>query len=928
MRGVTHHPDAPGTRRLFGDFELDVANARLRRAGAEVELPPKSFALLAYLAQRPGELVLKDTLLDTVWGRRFVSEGAVKTVVSELRAALGDDARAPRWIETVQRRGYRFLGAVQVAHGGSAAPALPTPPDALVDAARQETVQSASRAVPPCGNLPQNLPPLVAREDEMAHVESLLAGGRLVTVCGPAGVGKTRLALAAAARRQAAHAGGAWLVELAPLAAEATGAAELRATLAAALQIPPSGIGDDAALVRALQGLPLLLVLDNAEHLLDTLAPLVAQLQRRLPLLHWLVTSREPLHIPEEQVLRLAPLGLPPADDADEDADSGAMQLFVQRVAARLPGFAPVGAQRAAVARLCRALDGLPLALELAAARVPVLGVQGLAEHLLGSPAGDDGGPGGPGGFSSSSSGGARLQLLTQAPRTAQPHQRTLRAALDWSHTLLKPAEQQVFRRLAVFRGGFTLAAAQAVCADDTLDAWAVLDALDALAGKSMVVAPLHDEPGARFTLLESLREYAAERLQAAGEGPATARRHLRCVLTHWALADDNMLLEPVLVWTARHALELENLRAALRFARAMLALQGDADAEVEDELLALVGHSAAFWQRAGLFSEGGGWCLAVRERAETHPDPLRRAGIHLALAMLCRYTPLLPSAQSLPLAVQAASVYADAGDHLRAYYAHYLAWALTMEVDEELDRSLHVQRMRDLVQPGWSALTQRFWRSAWSQDERLHGRSQAFLQASREDFALYRQLGAQGESWSAGLGLMLAEHDQGMPERAIAVGRMLIDDIRAAGRLRTYAQLFSMYTTMVAASGDVPSTRRLLAEAVPMMPTMSACEVLLLALGWLASHEGRDASAARLLGWFDAPQRGGGSYGERTFTRRCANALATRLEERLGAGGLQALLAGAAALGDAEAVRLGLATASAKERRQHARTDGKPTLS
>ena len=942
MRDVTHHPHAPGTRRLFGDFELDVANARLRRAGAEVELPPKSFALLAYLAQRPGELVLKDTLLDTVWGRRFVSEGAVKTVVSELRAALGDDARAPRWIETVQRRGYRFLGAVQVAHSGAGAgaganasasasadgvtPALPTSPDASVDDARQATVQPASLAAPPCGNLPQNLPPLVAREDELAHIESLLAGGRLVTVCGPAGVGKTSLALAAAARRQSAHAGGVWLAELAPLAAEATGAAELRAALAAALQIPPSGIGDDAALVRALQGLPLLLVLDNAEHLVDTLAPLVAQLQRQLPLLHWLVTSREPLHIPEEQVLRLAPLGLPPTEDADEDADSGAMQLFVQRVAARLPGFAPVGAQRAAVARLCRALDGLPLALELAAARVPVLGVQGLAEHLLGSPDGADGGPGGPGGFSSSGSGGARLQLLTQAPRTAQPHQRTLRAALDWSHALLKPAEQQVFRRLAVFRGGFTLAAAQAVCADDALDAWAVLDALDALAGKSMLVAPLHDEPGARFTLLESLREYAGERMQDAGEGPATARRHLRCVLAHWTLADDNMLLEPVLVWTARHALELENLRAALRFARATLALQHDT--EVEDALLALVGHSAAFWQRAGLLSEGGGWCLAVRERAETQPDPLLRAGIHLALAMLCRYTPLLPPAQSLPLAVQAASVYADAGDHLRAYYAHYLAWALTMEVDEDLDRSPHVQRMRDLVQPDWSALTQRFWRSAWSQDERLHGRSQAFLQASREDFALFRQLGAQGESWSAGLALMLAEHDQGMSERAIAVGRMLIDDIRAAGRLRAYAQLFSMYTTMVAASGDVPSTRRLLAEAVPMMPTMSACEVLLLALGWLASHEGRDASAARLLGWFDAPQRGGTRYGERTFTRRCANALATRLEERLGAGGLQALLAGAAALGDAEAVRLGLATASATERRQHARTDGKPTVS
>ena len=902
MGRVNLPPDPPGTRRHFGDFELDIANVRLWRAGVELELTPKSFALLAHLVQRPGELVLKDTLLDTVWGRRFVSEGAVKTVVSELRAALGDDARAPRWIETVQRRGYRFLGDVRLSGGAAAstasAPAAAHPPDAAPPAAP---------ATPACGNLPPGLPPLVARDDELARIDGLLASSRLVTISGPAGVGKTSLALAAATRRQASYGGGAWLVELAPLAPEATGPPELRATLARALQIPPSGLVDDAALVRALQGLPLLVVLDNAEHLVETLAPLVAHLQRQLPLLQWLVTSREPLHIPDEQVLRLAPLSLPSAEDTGADTDSGAMQLFVQRVAARLPGFAPVGAQRAALADVCRALDGLPLALELAAARVPVLGVHGLAEHLLGD--GVD---------------GARLQLLTQAPRTAQPHQRTLRTALDWSHALLKPDEQRVFRRLAVFRGGFTLAAAQAVCTDTALDGWGVLDALDALAGKSMVVAPAHEEAGGRFTLLESLREYATERLQAAGEGAATARQHLRWMRAHWTQADHNALREPVLAWTARLMPELENLRAALRWARSSFAEREDAG--IADDLLALVAHAAGFFQRAGLLKEGGDACLAVRARAEAHPDPLRRAGVDLALATLCRFTPLLPPAESLQLAERAAAAYAAAGDTVRAYYAHYLAWALSMEVDEGLDRRAYVQRMQALVQPDWSPLLQRFVRSAWSQDERLRGHHQAFLQASREDLALFRQMGAQGESWSAGLGLMFAEHDQGSPERAIAVGRALADDIRAAGRLRTYAQLFSVYTTMVAQSGDVAAARPLLVEALPMMPTMGACEVLLLALGWLAHHAGRDATAARLLDWFDAPQRGGSHYGERTFTRRCANALAARLEERLGVEACRALQAGAATLGDAEALRLGLAADSEHERRQQPRTDANPT--
>ena len=956
MHRVSTDLDPPGTRRHFGDFELDIANARLRQAGTEVELTPKSFALLAYLAQRPGELVLKDTLLDTVWGRRFVSEGAVKTVVSDLRAALGDDARAPRWIETVQRRGYRFLGDVRVGAAGDGRPAA--------TASSVESTQAGladAGAAPPRGNLPPSLPPLVAREDELARVHALLAAGRLVTICGPAGVGKTSLALAAATQRQAMHAGGAWLAELAPLPADATTAPELRAALARALQVPPSGIDDDAALVRALQGQPLLLVLDNAEHLVDALAPLVAQLQRQLPLLHWLVTSREPLHVPDEQVLRLAPLSLPPLDDAPDAAepgkDGGAMQLFIQRVAARLPGFAPVGAQRLALMQLCRALDGLPLALELAAARVPLLGVQGLADHLLGDEA--IGGTGG----------GRRLKLLTQSPRTAQPHQRTLRAALDWSHALLKPAEQRVFRRLAVFRGGFTLAAAQAVCADDAhqtdggLDSWGVLDALDALAGKSMVVAPAHEEPGARFTLLESLREYAAEALQAAGEGQATAQRHLQWMVAHWAQADETALLEPALAWTARLAPEIENLRAALRWAHATLIAgesagertglrtgerageradnsadisadkcagkgAGKTSGDLLADLLALVAHSTLFWQRAGLLTEGAQWCLAMRARVQAQGEPLRRAGIYLALALLCRYTPLMPPTESLALVLQAADAYRTAGDAVREYFAHYLAWTLTMEVDENLDRTPHIQRMQALVQAGWSPLLRRYVRIAWMQDERLQGRNGAFLQGTREDLALFRQMGAQGESWSTGLGLMWAEHDQGCPERAIAVGRALVDEVRAAGRLRTYAQLFTVYITMLAESGDVAATRPLLAEAVPMMPSMSACEILLLAMGWLASHEGRDTAAAQLLGWFDAPQRGGGSYGERTFTRRCAKALGARLDERLGAAHHQALQAGAAALGDAEAVRLGLATDSAQERRQQPRTDGNPTAS
>ncbi len=914
---VTPTPDPLPSRLSFGDFDLDIGNARLWLAGSEISLPPKSFALLAYLAQRPGELVLKDTLLDTVWGRRFVSEGAVKTVVSELRAALGDDARAPRWIETVQRRGYRFLGQVQAGGGTTSASAVKSAAPAEPVAAPAGPATPAP-ATPVRSSLPTGLQALVGRTQAHAQVEALLARARMVTVCGPAGVGKTSLALAVANGRRAQYPGGVWLAELAPLPAESTDEAALRGALARACQIPPASVPTDAAMVQALQGPAQLLVLDNAEHVLEALAPLVARLQRELPQLQWLVTSREPLQIQGEQVLRLAPLSLPPPG-AEEDpaqlSESGAMRLFVQRVVARLPGFEPGPGQRRAMARVCRALDGLPLALELAAARVPVLDMHGLAAHLAGDATQAD-------------DPGARLQLLTHTSRSALPHQRTLRSALDWSHTLLKPTEQRAFRRLAAFRGGFTLAAAQAVCADPGETPLAVLDALQALVEKSMVAVVslgLSQSPGPglaqgdgehRFTLLESLREYASEQLLAAGEVAATQRRHLGWMRAYWARADESALADPGMAWTARHLPELDNLRVALRWAQAQSDAaeknQEDAGADpsgITSDWLALVGHTTLLWQRAGLLAEGAPWCLAVRARAEQHTDALLRAGVDLALAGLTRYMPLLPLAEALRLSERAADTYLSAGDTVRAYFSLYMAWALALEIGEHLPRGGYVKRMETLVQPGWNALLRRYARVAAAQDQRLLGQFETFLQYSREDFEHFRALGAQGEAWSAGMGLVWAENDQGHPERALAIGAALVDDIRAAGRLRTYAQLLAMHTTMRAESGDTAGTRALLPEALPMLPTVSACEVLLLALSWLATHEGRDEHAARLLGWFDAPARGGGAYGPNTYTRRTASALATRLDARLGHQRRQALQAEAAELGNERAVALGLAT-------------------
>lgn len=863
----------------FGPFELDVANARLKRNGEVLDLPPKSFELLAFLAQRPGELVLKDHLLDGVWGRRFVSEGAVKTVVSELRAALGDDSRAPSWIETVPRRGYRFVGHVQVRP--------PTPPARPGAGSPPVAVESADTADPALGTLPRGLPELIGREAELAGLEHLLNTSRLVTVAGVAGVGKTRLALAAASRRRDRHAEGIWLLELAPLPGGGTDAATLRSSMARALQISPGGVVDDPSLARALRGRSLLLVVDNAEHVIEPLAPMLVYLHAQLPSLHLLVTSREPLQVESERLLRLAPFSVP-AEDAPDAAQSPALRFFADRVAARLPGFAPNADQHRSMVRMCRALDGLPLAMELAAARVPVLGVHGLAEHLLAD------------GTST-----PRLRLLTQGSRTAAPHQRTLRAALDWSYALLTPHEQQVFRRLGVFQGGFSLQAAQAVAAGPANDDLAMLDALAALVAKSMVFAAVPAGPQPRFGLLESLREYALEQLVAADELAVASRRLLGWARERWMLAHREALVQPLLMWLEQYEPDVDNLRAALRWAKGAAN-----DPDVAAELIDLVTASAHFWRHTGLLAEGAEWCRWIQPQADGHPDPMVRARMDLAIGILCRFTRIGTPEDNLARVRRAAQTFAQSGDAHDEYFCHFLAWSLAIEISESVDRSAHMPGMEALVQPDWSPLITRFLRHAKAFENRMQGRSADQLPASRAELAQLRSIGARAEAWTVGHQLMLIEHDEGHEAEALALGESLLQDIRAAGRMRSHAQLLAIHTAMRAYAGDLAGTHQALREGLPTLQGLRSADFLLLALAWLAAHEGRATDAAQVLAWFNSPQRGTGNYGPRTFTHRASQALAERLCAQLGAAEIHRLTTESAVLGDAEAIRLGLGSA------------------
>lgn len=885
------------TRLHFEPFVLDIAAGQLTRDGQALALRPKAFAVLELLARRAGDLVTKDELLDTVWGRRFITEGVIKAVVAELRSVLGDDPKAPQWIETVPRRGYRFAGALQ-------SPVAP--------------LSTGLGLGPGLGNLPPGQEVPIGREAELAALAGLLQGQRLVTLAGPSGMGKTRLALALGAGQQGAWPDGVWLLELAALAPETTHSATLCALLAQALQLGDAAAGSAATLARTLRPLRLLLLLDNAEHLLPVLTPWVSVLVAQAPDLRVVVTSQELLGIPGEQLFRLAPLALPaPADEADTRhlMGSAAVQLFVARVAARLPGFAlATQDQRQAVADICRALDGLPLALELAAARVPLMGVRGIADLLLG---GNE---------------AARLSLLNQGARNAAPRQRSLRDALQWSHGLLDEGQQRVLRRLAVFRGGFSLAAAQWVCSDlpqpalsaDASRDWGALDALQALVDKSLLTATAdaslgvsvgvstgaaHAAPGTapgtapRFKLLESVRAFALEQLRRSGELPATQDRHAQAALAYWAQADARSLSDPALDWLARHLPEMDNLRAALRWAAA-------ADPPAQgDTALALFGHTPMLWHRAGLAAEGRDWCERLRARSQATADPALRGGFELVVAVLSGYAAAYPTADGLAAARQALQVFEAAGDKPRSYFALYLLNRFTQASSGTAspEGPALLARMDALEQADWGELMTRFGRNTRGYASRLAGRHVEYRAFCRDDLARHQRLGAKAEAWSSAQGLMLAEHDLGAVAAALDVGRAALDEIRAAGRLRQNAALLALWTTMLAQSGDTSACRQALAEALPVLEGAGTPWMAHAALGWLAAHEGRLEAAGQLLGWHEASQQLKGRVGDGGYISRSVLALGAHLQQQAGQASLQAWRLAGAALGDGAAQGLAL---------------------
>jgi predicted ATPase/class 3 adenylate cyclase len=685
-------------------------------------------------------------------------------------------------------------------------------------------------------NLPLQVTSFVGRESDLEEVKGLARKSRLLTLVGPGGVGKTRLASQVGAELLDDYADGVWLVELATL----TDADLVPSETALALNVR---LASDRSLtdsiVHALSRKRALLILDNCEHLVDAVAKLVRTLLQSCPNVSIITTSREGLGIAGEDVVRVASLSLPAKGEeltAEAAPHFGAVALFADRALMANKSFHFGDDNVAAVVDICRRLDGIPFAIELAAARVKVLSITDLSKALH-----------------------ERFRVLTGGDRTALPRHKTMRALIDWSYDLLADNEKSLLRRLAIFAGGWTLEAASQVCQGDGIDEFDVMDLVSSLVDKSLVVAETSGET-ARYRLLDSTRDYALERLLQSGERDDLSRRHGMFFEAVAKKLDEAYGTGSYERWLAVVQLELDNFRSAIEW-----GLSGHGDVALGGSIVGALGE---FWYDAGLIGEGRHWVEAGLRALTASADPgdatLRRvaAGLNLAMAAVTS------GERSFETGQRALELYEALGDRQGVVRARfYLAFGL-FQMGRMPDSRVQIDRAeaeaRELGIKGWLARILNLGAIPyWTSGEYEKARA-----VYDEALAIFTRLGDERGIALVKGNLAEQEFSIGNTGKALELGAEAINTNRRLGRVNSLATALCNMAAYHIGAGHVEAARDAALEAVRMGQAAQNPSQIAFAsqhLAQLAAVRGEVERAARVLGHVDMVLREEGHQREPT---------------------------------------------------------------
>jgi predicted ATPase/DNA-binding winged helix-turn-helix (wHTH) protein len=805
-----------------GGFDLYPSERSLAFEGKPQELGARAFDLLLVLVECHGRLVTKATLLERVWPKLVVDENNLPAQVAALRRVLGAGA-----ISTVPGFGYRLDLPVASHAGTTLAPAA--------------TVGEPPRLAVARSTWPNRLGALIGRDSDLLRVQEALARASLVTIVGIAGVGKSRLAQEVLSREAERSMTVAW-VSLQPV--DDVGHVPSAIALSAGLALPDSQNGF-TALSQALDKTPLLLIMDGAEHLIDALAPQLARLVSQTQGLRLLLTSQAPLGVPGEIVYRLLELPVPGSDvPAAEAAQFAALEFFTQRASAADCSFKLNATNTPHVADICRRLDGNALALELAAARVPALGISGVLARL------DD-----------------RFGLLKLRALPTNPRHGALHTAFDWSYGLLSPTEQQVFNRLGVFAGSFYLDAAARCVADEAVDVSEAIDLIGRLVDRSLVTALPGDPP--RYLLLETARFYARGRLLAEGQMEAAQRRMADTELQLLDRAYEEYWSLDEAIWLHRYEPEIANVRAAFAW-----AMQQDAALAI-----ALFGSAWPLLTETELSGES----RSHYEHALTLlSDFLPRKRVARFWEAVANYFSTRQCDRARFAAELAAQMHQVTGD-ARARYLALTLLAFNWRGDDTAARAAFDQA-RNIEDPAWPArlLTQ----GALTEGALLM--SAGNFSAARESYrraVRFALTTSERRALAATVSLVELDVAGGDAAAALQLGRPLALSLRYSGRRETYFELLIMIFSAWLIEGDLREARPIGAELYALALRMDPGKLysVLDAMAYLACLDQMEIAAARIIACADAAQASHGQARRRPTEERMREGAVKILEQRVG---------------------------------------------